>query len=61
MVHEPKFKVDGITKYLQNMEFTYDNTFGEKEDGETVYQYSLKPMCEFVVHRRGTVTCFAYG
>ena len=61
MVHEPKFKVDGITKYLQNTEFTYDNTFNENEDGQTVYNYSLKPLCEFVANQRGTVTCFAYG
>lgn len=26
-VHEPKFKVDGITKYVENHTFTYDNTF----------------------------------
>jgi len=27
-VHEPKKKVDGITKYIQNHEFTFDNTYG---------------------------------
>ena len=26
-VHEPKFKVDGITKYVENHTFTFDNTF----------------------------------
>jgi kinesin family protein 2/24 len=26
-VHEPKFKVDGITKYVENHSFTFDNTF----------------------------------
>jgi kinesin family protein 2/24 len=61
LIHEPKFKVDGITKYLQNQEFTFDNTFNESEDSSVVYQYSLKPMTEFVANRRGTVTCFAYG
>ena len=26
-VHEPKYKVDGITKFVQNHEFIFDNTF----------------------------------
>lgn len=31
-VHEPKFKVDGITKYIQNTNFEFDNTFNENEN-----------------------------
>lgn len=31
-VHAPKYKVDGITKYVENYDFTFDNTFNEKED-----------------------------
>lgn len=60
LVHEPKFKVDGITKYLENHTFVFDNTFAENEDNATVYQYSLKPLCPFILNG-GTVTCFAYG
>ena len=60
MVHETKFKVDGITKYLENHTYTYDNTFGENEDTANVYEYSLKPLCNFVL-KGGTATCFAYG
>lgn len=30
-VHEPKYKVDGITKYVENHTFTFDNTFNEHE------------------------------
>ena len=60
LVHEPKYKVDGITKYLENHTFVFDNTFSEKEDNATVYQYSLRPLCPFIVSG-GTVTCFAYG
>ena len=60
LVHEPKFKVDGITKYLENHTFVFDNTFSEKEDNETVYKYSLKPLYQFILNG-GTVTCFAYG
>ncbi len=26
-IHEPKYKVDGITKYVENHVFTFDNTF----------------------------------
>lgn len=28
---EPKYKVDGITKYVENHTFTFDNTFSEEE------------------------------
>ncbi|OMJ85608.1 hypothetical protein SteCoe_13022 [Stentor coeruleus] len=60
LVHETKVKVDGITKYLENHTFVFDNTFSEKEDNATVYEYSLKPLCPFILGG-GTVTCFAYG
>lgn len=60
LVHEPKFKVDGITKYLENHTFVFDNTFSESEDNITVYNYSLKSLCPFILSG-GTVTCFAYG
>jgi kinesin family protein 2/24 len=29
VVHEPKIKVDGITKYVQDTSFKFDNTFNE--------------------------------
>jgi kinesin family member 2/24 len=60
LVHEPRFKVDGITKYLENHTFVFDNTFGELEDNATVYNSSLRPLCPFILNG-GTVTCFAYG
>jgi len=60
LVHEPKYKVDGITKYLVNHEFNFDNTFGEEETNDTVYSYTLKSLCPFILNN-GTVTCFAYG
>lgn len=31
-VHEPKVKVDGITKYVQDTLFKFDNTFNENEN-----------------------------
>jgi kinesin family member 2/24 len=32
VVHEPKFKVDGITKYVNDTAFEFDNTFNENEN-----------------------------
>jgi kinesin family protein 2/24 len=32
VVHEPKWKVDGITKYIQDTRFRFDNTFNENEN-----------------------------
>jgi len=60
IVHEPKVRVDGITKYLENHKFIFDNSFGEAESTEDVYRFSLQPLCNFLVNQ-GTVTCFAYG
>jgi kinesin family protein 2/24 len=34
IVHENKFKVDGITKYIENQEFEFDNTFNDDESNE---------------------------
>jgi kinesin family protein 2/24 len=56
----PKFKVDGITKYIDNSDFTFDNSFNENEDTFTVYKYSLRPLLEHVL-LNGVLTCFAYG
>jgi kinesin family protein 2/24 len=33
----PKFKVDGISKYVENFDFKFDNTFGEMENTEDIY------------------------
>jgi len=32
VVHEPKFKVDGITKFVKDTNFEFDNTFNENEN-----------------------------
>ncbi|EGR30151.1 kinesin motor domain protein, partial [Ichthyophthirius multifiliis] len=56
----PKLKVDGITKYIDNSDFTFDNTFNESEDTFSVYKYSLRPLLEHVLEN-GVITCFAYG
>ena len=59
-IHECKIKIDGITKYLEDHEFYFDNTFSENESTEDVYNYTVAPMIDLVLNS-GIVTCFAYG
>ena len=59
-VHFPKVKVDGITKYIENYVFTFDNTFNESEQTEDVYKHSLKGLLPDLM-RNSYVTVFAYG
>ena len=59
-VHECKIKVDGITKYLEDHHFYFDNTFAENETTQEIYDYTVGPMIEMVLNK-GIVTCFAYG
>ena len=37
LVHECKVKVDGITKYVENHPYKFDNTFHHKESTTAVY------------------------
>ena len=60
VIHECKIKIDGITKYLEDHEFYFDNTFGENENTEEIYGYAIEPMINLVL-KKGIVTCFAYG
>ena len=60
IVHECKIKIDGITKYLEDHEFYFDNTFDENESTEEIYDYTIAPMINLVL-KKGIVTCFAYG
>jgi kinesin family protein 2/24 len=59
-VHEPKFKVDGITKYIENHSFNFDNAYNENETTDTIYEYSLSPLID-KLYKKATVTVFAYG
>ena len=36
-VHECKYRVDGITKFIDNQEFMFDNAFAEEESNEDLY------------------------
>jgi len=56
----PKIKVDGITKYIDEYLFTFDNTFNQDEKTEDLYNFSLKQLMKDVVNM-GFVTMFAYG
>lgn len=56
----PKVKVDGITKYIDEYLFTFDNTFNENEKTDDLYDYSLKQLIKDIPNQ-GFVTMFAYG
>ena len=59
-VHECKYKVDGVTKTVENHGFAMDNTFGESETTRSLYENSIQPQIDFLFDG-GIVTCFAYG
>ena len=59
-VLETKFKVDGITKYVEDHSFTFDNTFNENETNDEMYKFTLSPLIDLLFNN-GNVTCFAYG
>ena len=59
-IHECKIQIDGITKYLEDHEFYFDGTFGENDSTLDIYDVTLAPMIDLILHE-GIVTCFAYG
>ena len=59
-IHECKVQIDGITKYLEDHEFYFDNTFGDKDQTSDVYKYTIAPVIDLILNQ-GIVTCFAYG
>lgn len=61
VVHAPKLKVDGITKYLENTTFQFDHTFSDHDTTEDVYRYTVMPLVAYAFQKRGRGTCFAYG
>lgn len=60
VVHQPKFKVDGITKFVSDSNFEFDNSFNENENSQDLYQYSIRDLLPSLFVG-GIVTCFAYG
>eukprot|EP01041_Mallomonas_annulata_P011005 gene11005-22991_t len=61
VVHDCKLKVDGLTKYLDNVTFEMDHTFHETDTTDDLYYYSVQPLVPFVVQQQGRATVFAYG
>lgn len=59
-VGEPKYKVDGITKYIENHDHRFDNVYGDNDDNEEMYRSCLQPMLDKLFND-GVVTIFAYG
>lgn len=60
IIHECKYKVDGITKFIDNQNFDFDNSFSEDEPTEDLYRFSVEPILDHVFNT-GTITIFAYG
>ena len=42
-IHECKIQIDGITKYLEDHEFYFDGTLGEKDNTFDIYKITLSP------------------
>jgi len=59
-VHECKYKVDGVTKTVENAEFKFDNAFGEDSTNEELYFFQVRPILDLIFNQ-GIVTIFAYG
>jgi len=59
-VHECKYRVDGITKFVENHDFIFDNAFSDKESTDDLYRTAIQPNIHFPFNK-GIVTCFAYG
>lgn len=52
--------MDGITKFIDNSEFEFDNAFSHKESNSDLYFFSVRPILDLVFNQ-GIVTVFAYG
>ena len=47
-IHDCKFKVDGVTKTIENTEFKFDNSFSEHESNEELYFYQVRPILDLI-------------
>ena len=59
-IFTPKFKVDGITKFLEENLFKFDNSFNENETTEELYECAVQPVLADIFNKE-TITIFAYG
>lgn len=61
-VHDCKLRVDGISKYLDNVSFQFDHTFGEADSTDDIYLTCVQPLIPFITGKTaGRATVFAYG
>lgn len=60
IVHDCRYKVDGVTKTIVNEDFKFDNCFDEIEESEELYFYQVRPILDLIFNQ-GIVTIFAYG
>jgi kinesin family protein 2/24 len=62
VVHDCKFKVDGISKYLDNVALEMDHVFGEGDSTDDIYETCVQPLVPFITGKgAGRATVFAYG
>jgi len=61
IVHERKFRVDGITKCLESHQFEFDRVFDEDASTDNVYGAVAEPLVPWAIQGGGRVTVFAYG
>jgi kinesin family member 2/24 len=61
IIHKSSKKVCGITKYLDNTEFSFDHVFDEVDDNALVYKVTTQPLLKHVFSKGGNATVFAYG
>ncbi len=59
-MHECKIKIDGITKYIDDSDFIFDNSFNENHSSEDIFKHSVAPTLNMILNK-GVVTVFAYG
>ena len=48
VIHEPKVKIDGITKYVKDVNFQFDNTFNENENSQDMYEFSIRDLLPMI-------------
>jgi kinesin family member 2/24 len=60
--HALKFRVDGITKFVDHSSFKFDYAFDESVTNEQLYNQTTLPLLDFVCQGiGGRATVFAYG
>lgn len=60
IVHDCRFKVDGVTKTIENTDFKFDNSFSDIQTNAELYFYQVRPILDNIFNQ-GIVTIFAYG